>query len=263
MNLKQLASHRVFWSRIRCSCCGGHVRRQFSVVWDGLAEEWELTPELRRLMDQREGRICAFCRANWRVQHLASVLLDHVGAKTGGRDNTIAGMRRNAAAQSVSIAEINKLAGLHKALSGFPGLTYSEFGGENSQDLMALTYADATFDFVLTSDTLEHVPDFDLALSEIRRVLKPQGKHIFTIPILWDRGTRQRAEVVDGALAHHLPPSHHGSGQSLNDDYLVFNEFGADVIERIERARFSVTLVEEPRNELVVTIVATKARAQP
>jgi SAM-dependent methyltransferase len=124
---------------------------------------------------------------------------------------------------------------------------------------MALSYEDATFDYILTSDTLEHVPDFDVALSEIRRVLKPGGKHVFTVPIIWDRRTRRRAEVVDGAVVHHFPPSHHGGPDSSPDDYLVFNEFGGDVVERIENAGFSVALVREPENELVVTIVATKA----
>jgi SAM-dependent methyltransferase len=138
------------------------------------------------------------------------------------------------------------------------GLTYSEYGGENSQDLMALTYADDTFDYLLTSDTLEHVPDFDVALSEIRRVLRPGGKHIFAIPVIWDRRTRQRAEIIDGRVVHHLPPSHHGTLEIPPDNYLVFNEFGGDVIERIEDAGFSVRLHRDRENPLVVTIVAEK-----
>ena len=56
--------------------------------------------------------------------------------------------------------------------------------GFRSEDLTRLTYSDASFDLVLTSETLEHVPDLEAALREIRRVLVPGGRHIFTIPQL-------------------------------------------------------------------------------
>jgi len=242
-----------------CACCGSRVRYQLPVIWDELAEQWNLTRKLRRLMDQREGRKCLYCGTNWRIRHLASVLLADIGVKIGKSYRDIQHMARNRASHALRIAEINLLPGLHKYLSPLPGLTYSEYGGENSQDVMDLTYQDATFDYVLTSDTLEHIPDFDLALSEIRRVLRPGGKHIFTIPVVWDRKTRQRADVVSGSKIHHLPPSHHGAPEVSAEDYLVYNEFGGDVIERIEKAGFSVALAKEPRNELVATFVAARA----
>jgi SAM-dependent methyltransferase len=257
VNFKQLANLRVFWSE-PCPCCGSRLRVSFPVVWDSLSDEWELTPRLRRLMDEREGRQCAFCRAAWRVRHLSEVVLGDANARIGRDHQTISAMVRDPAFGALKIAEINKLPGLHKFLSRLPGLSYSEYGGPGSQDLMALSYDDASFDYVLTSDTLEHVPDFDRALSEIRRVLKPGGKHIFTIPIIWHRRTRQRAQAVDGRIVHQLPPSHHGGPESSPDDYLVFNEFGGDVIERIEAAGFSTAVVREPKNELVATIVTTR-----
>jgi len=42
-------------------------------------------------------------------------------------------------------------------------------GGARNEDICRLTYADASFDLVLSSDTLEHVPDFRAALRETRR----------------------------------------------------------------------------------------------
>ena len=68
------------------------------------------------------------------------------------------------------------------------GLCFSEFGSTSpavpSQDLMQLTYADASFDMVITSDTLEHVPDIDRALRETLRILKPGGMHEFSVPVV-------------------------------------------------------------------------------
>jgi SAM-dependent methyltransferase len=258
VNLRQLANLRLQWSQ-PCVCCGSPLRLSFPAIWDALSEEWELTPRLRQLMDEREGVQCAYCRANERVQHLTRVLLADIAARVGGHYKSASTMVRDREAQALTIAEINALRGLHRYLSRLPRLSYSEHGGRNSEDLMALSYKDGTFDYVLTSDTLEHVPNFDLALSEIRRILKPGGRHIFTIPVIWDRRTRQRAEVSNGSIIHHLAPSHHGRPQSSPDDYLVFNEFGGDVVERIEKVGFSVALVREPKNDLVVTIVATKA----
>ncbi len=43
-------------------------------------------------------------------------------------------------------------------------------------DAMALPYDDAAFDVVIANMMLYHVPDIDRALSEIRRVLKPNGR---------------------------------------------------------------------------------------
>jgi SAM-dependent methyltransferase len=228
-------------------------------IAEPLSQEWGLSSRLRQLFDKREGVQCICCRANWRVRHLADVLLREIEGRTGKRYETIAKMVRDSAAHALTLAEINELPGLHRFLSRLSGLSYSEYGGANSEDLMALSYADEAFDYVLTSDTLEHVPDFDLALSELYRILKPGGKHIFTIPIIWDRQTRQRAKAVNGVVVHQLSPSHHGDPQKSPDDYLVFNEFGGDVVERIERAGFSVTLIRDPKNEVVVTIIATKA----
>lgn len=43
-------------------------------------------------------------------------------------------------------------------------------------DAMSLPYPDAAFDVVIANMMLYHVPDIELALSEIRRVLKPGGR---------------------------------------------------------------------------------------
>ena len=122
--------------------------------------------------------------------------------------------------------------------------------------------ATTKFDLVLTSDTLEHVPDFERALAEIRRVLKPDGLHIFTIPVIWDRKTRARASVTNGELVHHLPPSYHGEPTGHAADFLVFHEFGADVVGKVRDAGFDLSLVQDARNPTLVTFVARKTSSQ-
>lgn len=49
-------------------------------------------------------------------------------------------------------------------------------------DALALPYADATFDVVIASEILEHVPADEAAIAELVRVLKPGGKLAVTVP---------------------------------------------------------------------------------
>ena len=46
-----------------------------------------------------------------------------------------------------------------------------------------LPYKSNSFDNILCTETLEHVKDWKLAVSEIKRVLKPKGRVIVTVPL--------------------------------------------------------------------------------
>lgn len=68
-----------------------------------------------------------------------------------------------------------------------------------ASDVLRLPYADATFDKIVLSEVLEHVPDDASALREVVRVLKPGGLVAITVPnhdypLLWDpvNWTRER-----------------------------------------------------------------------
>jgi len=49
-------------------------------------------------------------------------------------------------------------------------------------DAMALSFPEATFDIVICTEVLEHLPDPKLCVSELFRVLKPGGLAIITTP---------------------------------------------------------------------------------
>jgi len=166
--------------------------------------------------------------------------------------------------EQLRIAEINGCGALHTYLDLNPKLAYSEYGSEDpsipSEDLSRLSYPDDEFDLVVTSDTLEHVPDLRAALREIERVLKPGGRHVFTVPVIRDgRATRQRARLDGGRIVHLLPPSYHGVWSEQRGDRLVFHEFGGDAVEHLATARTEVSVRTHPRNPALSVFVAVKA----
>lgn len=52
-------------------------------------------------------------------------------------------------------------------------------------DLRALPFPDASFDRVIASEVLEHIPDDRTAIAELARVLKPGGRAAVTVPRRW------------------------------------------------------------------------------
>jgi SAM-dependent methyltransferase len=52
-------------------------------------------------------------------------------------------------------------------------------------DLLALPFPDASFDVVMASEVLEHIPADDLAMAEIARVVRPGGRVAVTVPRYW------------------------------------------------------------------------------
>ena len=68
-----------------------------------------------------------------------------------------------------------------------------------ASDILRLPYGDNTFDKIVLSEVLEHVPNDAAALAEVTRVLKPGGLVAITVPnhdypLLWDpvNWTRER-----------------------------------------------------------------------
>lgn len=60
-------------------------------------------------------------------------------------------------------------------------------GVDHNVDLQQLPFDSGSYDFIFASHVLEHVPDDEKAISEIRRVLKPNGIAILPVPIVAER----------------------------------------------------------------------------
>lgn len=208
-----------------CSVCGADARF--------VRNSWVLPRDLARIAPQgfadRESLLCAACGSSKRVRLLADVLLELYGNGA----SSIARLVEEDGFRALEIAELNAVGRMHSFLAPLPRLTHAEYP---EQDIQALTYADASFDLVLTSETLEHVVDFRRALAETRRVLRPGGRHVFTVP-LDPRLARTRSR--EG-----LEPVHHGRGGgpfalvTRRNDMLAYTDFGLDLPDLLREAGF-------------------------
>ncbi len=278
------ASHRIGWLArdysdaalsgrwAACEVCGKFrpmlLRRR--IIPPRLVELWGVRPPLVEALARRESSACANCGASLRARRLAAVILQTipVGAPPAPA-RSIREWTRSPEVERLRIAEINRIEGLHNLLSSLRGFQPSDYrpgagrgeivDGVRSEDLTALTYPDASFDLVLTSETLEHVPELGAALSEIHRVLVPGGRHIFTVPMLPEVArTFARIEVrADGTLHDRVPRICHPGGDS---GYPVFTEFGSDLPEILRQAGFDVAVHFGPvsRDDLAQVHVCTR-----
>lgn len=183
---------------------------------------------------KRNSFVCRTCGACGRNRHVAKCILATFPLTPPAPSLRDFATRFNgavfAACTSGAIAD---------ALRGMPGFVASEFidgaasgrvvNGVLCQDLQATSFADASFDLVITEDVLEHVAEPRRAFAEIRRILRPGGWHVGTIPVNWGRETTvPRAVIENGTVRHLLPPEYHGD-PTRPDGILAFTEFGRDV----------------------------------
>ncbi len=114
----------------------------------------------------------------------------------------------------------------------------------SNQNLERLTFPDSRFDIVITSDVMEHVRLEDRAHKEIRRVLKPGGVYLFTVPHFRNRETLVRVRVADpedpSRDEHLLEPEYHGDANSEENRALAYRAFGTDLDDRLRAMGFDV-----------------------
>lgn len=116
-------------------------------------------------------------------------------------------------------------------------------GDVQCQDVARLTYTGASFDLCTSTEVFEHVPDDEKGLREIRRVLKPGGRFVFTVPLSNSPTTVKRAEVFDGKVRHLLPPEYHGDAIRGQGRVLVYRDYGRDIVDRLRRCGFGRAMI--------------------
>lgn len=130
----------------------------------------------------------------------------------------------------------------------YPDVAPGEFhpvDGFQSQNLENMVFADESFDLFISQVVMEHVFDPARAFSEIARVLKPGGAHIFTVPIINKHLPTERWASKDdaGNIIYHHEPEYHGN--PIDDEgVLVTLHWGYDIADYISsKCGLSTTIV--------------------
>ena len=103
----------------------------------------------------------------------AGVDVLEIGTGTGGMLHTL--LQRGVRARGVEINE----ALIAESRTWFGELPVQRVDG------VALPFADASFDVVVSFDVFEHIPDSDAHLREVVRVLRPGGRYLVQTPSKW------------------------------------------------------------------------------
>jgi len=184
-----------------CIACGGRTFEERAVINDALASAWRLSASERADFDEREGQACATCQMSKRVRMLLWSIRRLFPVSGGLR--------------VLHFNQINYLSPALRALGDVTETCHQEGMGRGAkmgdlvnEDICQLTLPNNHFDLAIHSETLEHVFDFNKALSEVDRVLKPGGVQVYTVPLLHSRSTRQRMQrpagvaVIRSAMHH-------------------------------------------------------------
>jgi SAM-dependent methyltransferase len=236
-----------------CCVCGKFGPKRFvkQAVADKLVEMWRLSADEAKNLRIKESMICPWCGSKTRSRCLAETFLGLI--KTDGSDQP----------QSVKIAAtgklprtliLNQVDGLSEYLGANRNVVQTEFiedarpgetrDGLRHEDAQNLTFSDASFDLVISSETLEHIPDLDSALSEIWRVLAPGGVHLFTIPLKPGTARTETRCKIDsnGEPVDLIQPRLHHPGGTWG--WPVVTEFGDDLVDYLTNRNWLVEVYE-------------------
>jgi SAM-dependent methyltransferase len=104
--------------------------------------------------------------------------------------------------------------------------------GMVASDLTRMAFADQSFDLILCSHVLEHIPDDLSAMRELRRILRPGGQAVLAVP-MWRKVTEEDLTITDPAeRLRRFGQNDHVRSYGLDGVFgQRLNEAGFDVVD--------------------------------
>lgn len=191
----------------------------------------------------KEKCYCCGKESSFLIEQSATLLreaaCEHCGASLRNSDvmktlkkTTFNGQLFEKCKNKLYIANTSSYGRVHCALKHLPNYIYSEYypnipSGQRAEngvlcvDLLNMPFDDESLDVIISEDVLEHKEDYMAAFREIKRVLKPGGVHVFTVPIREDGHSMFRKE---------MPPIYHDAPEGTGGA-LLYNDFSFDLCQ--------------------------------
>jgi SAM-dependent methyltransferase len=195
----------------------------------------------------RENCYCGKCRSTNRHRQIAYVLCY-------GFEQTPSRTFKEFVNKNLALYNTEASGPLHNQLSKMKNYKCSEYFGNSyssgdvinnvlNEDLMALSFKDGCFDFVVSSDVFEHIPDPVRAHREVYRVLKKGGRHVFTVPFYQTEILDElRASInANHEIVHHKEPIYH-LDPLRSEGILVYNIFSIEMLSKLARIGFRTNM---------------------
>jgi len=226
-----------------------------------IIDSWNLSDKFKKKLLERENYFCVNCLANYRQRAHAEAVLYVLGLERSGK--LVTKLKSETSFKIYETAAYNIFR--NDALRNIDNYVVSEYfdghlpgtfvNGIRNEDLEHLTFQDNSFNVLINSDVLEHVSNLDKALSEVKRVLKPGGFHVFTLPVDYELPkTTERAIVIDGKIKHIMKPVLHGD-TIRGSGILAFRDFGKDVLQYMSRDGFECKELKYFKRDQFITSV--------
>lgn len=194
----------------------------------------------------RETLNCKSCGSTMRHRTMAVTLLKVVNQRTRWQLGTIQQLAD--ATWDFRILDTDSFSPIAVRLKHNRNYTTSEympaqaFGAEVAErlfnvDLQRICFADGSFDYVMSSDVMEHVPDDQSAHREIHRCLKAGGAYLFTVPYDHSmQANRMLAAIQNGQHVFYETPHYHGD--PLTGQIVAYRIYGRQLIEDLSHLGF-------------------------
>ncbi len=205
-----------------CWVCGHSAFLSSNVLWQELIDDWAIQPDEVDYINRQQGTVCTSCNNNLRSIAIAKAILSKYNFP-----GTLQQFFKSKKGSKLSILSINTAGGLTQTLELLPSYQLAEYP---AHDMLCLTFKTGSFDLVIHSDTLEHIPNPILGLQECKRVIAAGGSCIYTIPMIVGRLSTGRANKKI---------SYHGNADTASGDWAVQTEYGADAWRDCFHAGFS------------------------
>jgi hypothetical protein len=185
---------------------------------------------------------CSGCRSIVRERALAMVLKE---MRPGWRNRAI---HESSPGGGGISRKLRQEARNYIASHYFPAQSFGSMVGEfRNENLEKQTFADGSFDIVVSLDVMEHVFRPDLVYREVFRTLRPRGIYIHTFPIYkaQTEALIPYAELAEDGSVRHLvdTPEYHGNPIDAKGSLVTYH-YGYDIQQKIaEWAPFRVRVM--------------------